>query len=94
MILITRRKQYFLSTYCMAGAMESYLNVLFVLILPKLYKITLLWAVLFYRQGKRPSGYSVLDYTDISRRPGFARQDSVMTMFTMGYSEAAHFSYI
>lgn len=52
MILVTRTRQYFLSTNYIAGVMQSYLTVLFELIFTEFYKITLLWSLLFYRQGR------------------------------------------
>lgn len=41
MILVTRARQYFLSTNYIAGAMQSYLTVLFELIFTEFYKVTL-----------------------------------------------------
>lgn len=52
MILVTRTRQYFLSTNYIAGAMQSYLTVLFELIFTEFYKVTLLWSLLFYRQRR------------------------------------------
>lgn len=52
MILVTRTRQYFFSTNYIAGAMQSYLAVLFELIFTEFYNITLLGSLLFYRQGR------------------------------------------